>query len=511
MSKKTPANPDSARPLPERANLEHLRKEAKQRLKVMRLDKPGATLAAAQLATAGQYGFTSWRRLVAHVKAGNKPPILSGNSSQAFLDGLEAERRSDYQAAAAHFRQAIAEQPAIIPPHYRLGRALIQQQLYSEALDAFEGLLKIDPQNLPAHYEIGKLHLAAGNYADAVAKYRWLKSQAENPKSDPPEPYDPLPEKPRHGDLAQNPLHRVSAVELARFLLELVPHEVAEQHQLPASRIVFGVPERNLPFEKMRADLQPTILYRAAPQYTEIARINRIQGEVLISLVYLATGLITNIRVIRYLPDGLTQCAINATQQIRFQPAVKDGMPVSVYGEIEFNFNLEPESTTPESMTTKVRARPRALLKESRVVSESGKKVILRAIEVSRIRFLNDLAVEHIFIALSDVERELFNETMQSIGLDPCIVTRMLELELGKAREDPGKRMMTSDTTQDSFNRALGRARQQGRQKIESFDLFVTLFADPTGVPAEILRCLGADPAAAAETISQNTRSHEER
>lgn len=67
MSNTNPANPGPARPLPERVNLEHLKKEAKQRLKTMRLDDSGATLAAAQLATARQYGFTSWRRLVAYV------------------------------------------------------------------------------------------------------------------------------------------------------------------------------------------------------------------------------------------------------------------------------------------------------------------------------------------------------------------------------------------------------------------------------------------------------------
>jgi ankyrin repeat protein len=69
MSDTNPAKATLSRPLPERANLEHLRKEAKQRLKTMRLDDPGATLAAAQLATARQYGFASWRRLVAFVTA----------------------------------------------------------------------------------------------------------------------------------------------------------------------------------------------------------------------------------------------------------------------------------------------------------------------------------------------------------------------------------------------------------------------------------------------------------
>jgi hypothetical protein len=55
--------------LPARANLEHLRNEAKQQLKQMRLLHPGATLAAAQLAVARRYGFTSWRKLKSYVDA----------------------------------------------------------------------------------------------------------------------------------------------------------------------------------------------------------------------------------------------------------------------------------------------------------------------------------------------------------------------------------------------------------------------------------------------------------
>jgi ankyrin repeat protein len=55
----------SPRSLPLRANLEHLRNEAKQRLKAMRAQDPGARLADAQLAVARDYGFSSWRRLKA--------------------------------------------------------------------------------------------------------------------------------------------------------------------------------------------------------------------------------------------------------------------------------------------------------------------------------------------------------------------------------------------------------------------------------------------------------------
>jgi ankyrin repeat protein len=61
-------------PLPSRPNLEWLRKSAKQRLSELRAADPHATLADAQRAVARQYGFPSWRKLKAHVKAAAAPP-----------------------------------------------------------------------------------------------------------------------------------------------------------------------------------------------------------------------------------------------------------------------------------------------------------------------------------------------------------------------------------------------------------------------------------------------------
>jgi ankyrin repeat protein len=55
------------RTLPTRPNLEHLKNQAKQRLKALRRHDPLTKLAAAQLAVAREYGFASWRRLKAQV------------------------------------------------------------------------------------------------------------------------------------------------------------------------------------------------------------------------------------------------------------------------------------------------------------------------------------------------------------------------------------------------------------------------------------------------------------
>ena len=92
--------------------------------------------------------------------------------------------------------------------------------------------------------------------------------------------------------------------------------------------------------EPMTASLRPTILYKEKAKYTEEARQNKVQGTVVLNVVFTADGRITNIKVVRGLPDGLTEKAIEAAQKIRFQPAVKAGQPVSVRGTLEFTFNL---------------------------------------------------------------------------------------------------------------------------------------------------------------------------
>jgi TonB family protein len=92
--------------------------------------------------------------------------------------------------------------------------------------------------------------------------------------------------------------------------------------------------------EPMTNSLKPTILYKEKAKYTEEARQNKIQGIVILNVVFTADGRITSIKVVRGLPDGLTEKAIEAAQKIRFQPAVKAGQPVSVRGNLEFSFNL---------------------------------------------------------------------------------------------------------------------------------------------------------------------------
>jgi TonB family protein len=90
----------------------------------------------------------------------------------------------------------------------------------------------------------------------------------------------------------------------------------------------------------MDSSLRPTILYREKAQYTQEAKDNKVEGTVVLSVVFGADGQIGDIKVIKGLSYGLTQKAIEAASKIRFEPAMKDGQPVSVRGNLEYSFRL---------------------------------------------------------------------------------------------------------------------------------------------------------------------------
>jgi len=76
------------------------------------------------------------------------------------------------------------------------------------------------------------------------------------------------------------------------------------------------------------------------PQYTESARKYSVQGTVILRAVFTRTGEVTNISVRQGLPHGLVQRAVAAARQIKFLPASKDGHPVAMYIQLEYNFTL---------------------------------------------------------------------------------------------------------------------------------------------------------------------------
>ena len=85
----------------------------------------------------------------------------------------------------------------------------------------------------------------------------------------------------------------------------------------------------------------PVRIYAPPPQYTEEARQARIQGAVIVQAIIDCRGFVTEVNVLRGLPLGLSEAAVHAISQWRFEPATINGMPISVYYNLAVNFRLQ--------------------------------------------------------------------------------------------------------------------------------------------------------------------------
>lgn len=88
------------------------------------------------------------------------------------------------------------------------------------------------------------------------------------------------------------------------------------------------------------ADITPTILDKPRPEYTAEGRSLRIEGDVVIDLVFLANGTIQINRVVNGLGHGLDESAVRAAQQIKFKPAKREGQPVDFPARVHVEFRL---------------------------------------------------------------------------------------------------------------------------------------------------------------------------
>jgi len=82
------------------------------------------------------------------------------------------------------------------------------------------------------------------------------------------------------------------------------------------------------------------VLEKSEPTYTESARQAGVTGTLILRAVFSGAGEVTNIWVTRPLSHGLNAKAVRAAKAIRFVPATKDGKPVSMWIELQYNFNL---------------------------------------------------------------------------------------------------------------------------------------------------------------------------
>ncbi|HEX3067436.1 MAG TPA: energy transducer TonB [Thermoanaerobaculia bacterium] len=91
----------------------------------------------------------------------------------------------------------------------------------------------------------------------------------------------------------------------------------------------------------------PVIIHRVEPVYTEVARKAAISGIVIVEVIIDRAGTVKDARVLKPLPFGLDQAAIEAVRKWTFRPGTLNGRPVNVIYTLTVNFRLPEKTAAP--------------------------------------------------------------------------------------------------------------------------------------------------------------------
>jgi TonB family protein len=88
------------------------------------------------------------------------------------------------------------------------------------------------------------------------------------------------------------------------------------------------------------ASVPVSIQSKPTPVYTSEAREKRVEGEVLVNVLFTADGKVKVLNIVRGLGFGLDEAAQRAVQGLKFTPAQRDGRPVDSNATLHVVFRL---------------------------------------------------------------------------------------------------------------------------------------------------------------------------
>jgi TonB family protein len=119
-----------------------------------------------------------------------------------------------------------------------------------------------------------------------------------------------------------------------------IDSDIDEAFGIPQGPQAFGISGPG-PFRVGGDVLPPKKVFGPQPRYTEDARQGRVQGVVLLETVIDVDGSVVNVKVLKGLPQGLTESAEETVKTWRFEPATRNGEPVAVYFVLTVRFSIQ--------------------------------------------------------------------------------------------------------------------------------------------------------------------------
>jgi protein TonB len=85
----------------------------------------------------------------------------------------------------------------------------------------------------------------------------------------------------------------------------------------------------------------PVVQHRVDPIYSDMARKTHVNGIVIVEAIINKNGEVEQVKVIKGLPMGLSESAVEAVKQWKFKPGTLNGEPVDVIFNLTVNFKLD--------------------------------------------------------------------------------------------------------------------------------------------------------------------------
>lgn len=141
-------------------------------------------------------------------------------------------------------------------------------------------------------------------------------------------------------DLAQSFVRAAATVE--QILTLNPPNRERWQERLETLRLYaqpISSPDERRVFGSGEVQTSARIIETPLAEYTAEARAAKTHGDVRLRLVLASDGTVRNVFPIKSLGHGLTESAMKAARQIRFEPAIKNGEPTSEFMTFVYEFD----------------------------------------------------------------------------------------------------------------------------------------------------------------------------
>ncbi len=261
--------------------------------------------------------------------------------------GIAHLQLGELKKGADAFEKAIELRPDLAAQvHGGYAYALVLRNRLNEATISANKALEVDPKNTEALHTLAIVDLRRGALEEAVKKADTLialkpafaaayllKSQAfvSTGNTVPPNSIAKEERQLRYRSAA-DALEKYLQVENDPVLLETWREQL--------ETLKFLLEDKGGIYMGREVTTKATLISKPEPVYTQRARNDQVTGTVVLRCVFASDGTVKHILIVEALPSGLTEQSVAAAKMIQFTPATLNGIPVSMWMQLEYNYSL---------------------------------------------------------------------------------------------------------------------------------------------------------------------------